>query len=214
MDKHYLAAPHEIDSEDQYALPDRSALAKLYPDIAQRNALKAQTVSERHEAVEAKAQRLFVTAGILPPLPFLAATIIVEYFLYALRASDTFRTLPIIITLMILFYLVIVFVYAKISKEFELYGLNLVSFLIMYLSCMILSAPFLYHITNLAGSIPLNLLLFSLIILIVSIGLSWVQLNLMANDKISNKMRRFVATTLLLVCAASAISYLSLTLHK
>jgi hypothetical protein len=213
MDKHYLAAPHEIDSEDQHNLPDRSALAKLYPDIAQRNALKIRTMSEHHDAAEAKVQRLFVTAGILPPLPFLAATIVVEYFLYSLRASDIFRTLPIIVTLMILLYLVIVFIYAKISKEFDRYGLDLLSFLLTYFSCMILSAPLLYHATSLTGSIPVNLLLFSLVILIVSTGLSWVQLNLMANDRIPNKTRHSIATTLLLVCVAFAISYLLLTLH-
>lgn len=208
MQKHYLDAPHDIDSKDKKTLPDRSNLASLYPAAAGREMIKIneQAKPEDHLSEKSKLQ-LTAFVGILIPLPFLLAKSFVEASINYSQTADPLLLLNIIILTLVAWSISTVLLYLKIHKKFTAFGLDPIPFLVIHLSCLTLLAPSLYSITLFSQGI-MQQILFDLEIIIVSLLLSASLFKLIFTISLSNKAKNLTVVILLLICLSLAIYYL------
>jgi hypothetical protein len=177
MNNHYLQAPEDSHEQTDQFLPDRSALADLYPQAKPATV----TLEEQATALDIAAarrlplgSRLFIAVAI--PLPFLAGLAAVQFLANAIEIKAASSALPVIVIGSLLWIGWLALTGMAVSKRLSSVNLSLAPFLAIYAICLLplaqAGAVAVYSLVN--HSLAANLVFASIVF-----GLSFAIVNLL-----------------------------------
>jgi hypothetical protein len=210
MDKHYLPTDTKTEPSEAPTLPDRTSLSKLYPDPKPSNAVvevKPSILDNDHLA--GTIRHFAIKIGLLTPLPFIIGLVpAILFYIYA-TFDNIFQMLPLMTITMIAWGLAIVLVFRQVATYLDRLSVSSSFFLSLHFSCLLLVAPMTYYIAQLvAPGMWLGQLIFSILILGLSVCFSWLFLQLILNDTLTDKSRLKLISLILFLCLVSSACYI------
>jgi|GEM_PF-2904058 len=207
MDKHYISPSHDIEENKIRKLPDRSALAKLYPGVKKTTRNEVAIIIDSQQI-----GRLSLFVGVSTPLPLLLGEILIELAMKSIDPDAFLFYLPGIVIGILLWALLSFVLYSKIVQQFDQLALNPISFFSLYLTNLILVTPLFFDSVQ-SNDAPLRQILLTTYIIAASLVVTIILLYSMTNEKIMQKNRFFGVKILLLICFSAATFYLFRHFH-
>ena len=208
MENHYLQAPEDSHEQTDQFLPDRSALADLYPQAKPA----AVTLEEQAAALDAAAarrlplrSRFFITVAI--PLPFLTGLAAVQFLANAIEIKAAFSALPAIVIGSLLWIGWLALVGMAVSKRLNSVNLSLAPFLGIYAICLL---PLAQAGAMVVSSLVNHSLTANFVFASVVFGLSFAVVNLLlhlvARSDWSDAHRKGIFLGIICLCLGACLA--------
>jgi hypothetical protein len=207
-EKHTIPTSADATKSTAPHLPDRSDLSKLYftpkePVVTvdeQNNALDQINISE---TIRTNALKI----GLLVPLPFIITIGLSGLLLAVVTPSMLYLMLPFLLVWGIGMTIIV----KKITKQLSRIDVPVITFLSLHISGLLLVTPLVYHaMQSVVSSSWIILAMVSLVMTLLSIGISWVLLQLIMNDFLSHKTKSCLVVLIMTFCVGAATTYLLL----
>ncbi|HET6747345.1 MAG TPA: hypothetical protein VFH06_04535 [Candidatus Saccharimonadales bacterium] len=102
------------------------------------------SIAEKRIIKAKRPYRLYFILGLLVPLPFIAASLLFDFFSQNIHASNAFLYLTIIILTILFFTILVVKFYRRLSDTINDLDIHSATLLGFHVSCLILLSPLLY----------------------------------------------------------------------
>lgn len=212
MKRHSISPSNNTEQTEVPTLPDRSDLSKLYfqPKSATiTENVKASILDPEHLAKTVR--QYAVKIGLLVPLPFIVAMIPAALFIVYVSPSNIFQMLPLMTLTMIAWGIAVVLMFSKVINYLNRLSIPAFTFLCLVFSCLLLLSQPIYHLAQAIGSFWLGQAIFSILMMTISLGLCWIFLQLILNDRLADSTRVRLIGTVVVLCLISTVFYLVTT---
>lgn len=212
MKRHSISPSNNTEQTEAPTLPDRSDLSKLYfqpkPATITEN-VKASILDPEYLANTIR--QYAVKIGLLVPLPFIVAMIPAALFIVYVSPSNIFQMLPLMTLTMIAWGIAVVLMFSKVIGYLNRLSIPTFIFLSLLLSCLLLLSQPIYHLAHSIGNFWAGQALFSVAMITVSLGLCWIFLQLILNDRLADSTRVRLIGMVVFLCLMSTVFYLVTT---